>query len=151
MKLIFLWLKTPCKISEPFDNPFWEKIKWSRKKEEVDYCGNLQICELLESWHIGLGSSVVSCVKYLTWMFRRHVWGWRCSFNLKYELYGGNISPLQMHLASHWYVNAEWKHACKGLFINYFCTRKHCQEQPKSFTQKQHLFAGQYCFGRQRV
>ena len=32
--LIFLWLKTPCKISEPYDNPFWERSKRSREKEE---------------------------------------------------------------------------------------------------------------------
>ena len=23
--LFFLWVKTPCKILEPYDNPFWEK------------------------------------------------------------------------------------------------------------------------------
>ena len=23
--LFFLWLKTPCKFSEPYDNSFWEK------------------------------------------------------------------------------------------------------------------------------
>ena len=28
-----LWLKTPCKISEPYDNRFWEKSRWSRERE----------------------------------------------------------------------------------------------------------------------
>ena len=31
--LIFLWVKTPCKISEPYNNPFLEKSKCRRKKK----------------------------------------------------------------------------------------------------------------------
>ena len=27
-------LKTPCKISEPYDKPFWEKSMWHRKKKK---------------------------------------------------------------------------------------------------------------------
>ena len=34
--LFVVWLKTPCKISEPYDNPFWEKSKWRRKRERID-------------------------------------------------------------------------------------------------------------------
>ena len=26
--LIFLLVRSPCKISEPYDNPFWEKSLW---------------------------------------------------------------------------------------------------------------------------
>jgi hypothetical protein len=37
--LFLLRLKTPCKISEPFDNPFWEKSNPSRgKREREDKC-----------------------------------------------------------------------------------------------------------------
>jgi hypothetical protein len=31
--LFCLWLKTPCKISEPYDNPFWEKNNGSGRKK----------------------------------------------------------------------------------------------------------------------
>jgi hypothetical protein len=31
--LFFLWLKTPCEIPEPYDNPLLEKSKCRRKKE----------------------------------------------------------------------------------------------------------------------
>ena len=31
--LIFWWLIIPCKISEPYENPFWEKSKCRREKE----------------------------------------------------------------------------------------------------------------------
>jgi hypothetical protein len=34
--LFFSWLKAPCKISEPYDNSFWEKSNPAeRKKEET--------------------------------------------------------------------------------------------------------------------
>jgi hypothetical protein len=32
--LCFLWVKTPCKISEPYINPFWEKNNMGRKKKK---------------------------------------------------------------------------------------------------------------------
>ena len=36
-KIFFCWwFKTPCNILEPYDNPFWVKSKWSRKKEEEE-------------------------------------------------------------------------------------------------------------------
>ena len=31
--LFFVWLKTPHKISEPYDNFFWEKSNPAEKKE----------------------------------------------------------------------------------------------------------------------
>ena len=31
--LIFLWLKTPCNISKPYDNPFWGENNGGRKRE----------------------------------------------------------------------------------------------------------------------
>jgi hypothetical protein len=31
--LIFLCLETPCKISEPYDNPFWVKSNIGGKRE----------------------------------------------------------------------------------------------------------------------
>ena len=31
--LYFLWLKTPCKISEPYNNHFWEKSNARRERE----------------------------------------------------------------------------------------------------------------------
>jgi hypothetical protein len=31
--LIFLCLETPCKISEPYDNPFWVKSNLGGKRE----------------------------------------------------------------------------------------------------------------------
>jgi hypothetical protein len=30
----FLWLKTPCKISEPYDNPFWEKSNPAEERQK---------------------------------------------------------------------------------------------------------------------
>ena len=30
----FLWVKTPCKISKPYDNPLWEKSNAGREKKE---------------------------------------------------------------------------------------------------------------------
>ena len=33
--ILFFWcLKTPCKISEPYDNPFWEKSNPAQRKKE---------------------------------------------------------------------------------------------------------------------
>ena len=32
--LFFFWVKTPCKISEPYVNPFWEKSNCGGKKKE---------------------------------------------------------------------------------------------------------------------
>jgi hypothetical protein len=32
----FLWLKTPCKISDPYDNSFWEKINDRREREREE-------------------------------------------------------------------------------------------------------------------
>ena len=32
--LVFLWLKTPCKISKPYDNSFWEKSNPSGKERK---------------------------------------------------------------------------------------------------------------------
>jgi hypothetical protein len=31
--LIFLSIKTPCKISEPYNNPFWEKSNPAERRE----------------------------------------------------------------------------------------------------------------------
>ena len=42
--LFFLWVKTPCKISEPYDNPFWEKSNPAQRKKEREnavYSGHL--------------------------------------------------------------------------------------------------------------
>ena len=37
--VFFVWLKTPCKISEPYDNLFWEKSnpQKERKQEETNF------------------------------------------------------------------------------------------------------------------
>jgi hypothetical protein len=32
--LIFLLLRSPCRISEPYDNPFWEKSDGGRRKKK---------------------------------------------------------------------------------------------------------------------
>jgi hypothetical protein len=32
----FVWIKTLFKLSEPYDNPFWEKSKWSRRKKKTN-------------------------------------------------------------------------------------------------------------------
>ena len=42
--LFLLWLKTPSKISEPYDNPFWEKSKRNKEEESEKndvYSGHL--------------------------------------------------------------------------------------------------------------
>ena len=32
--LFLLWLKTPCQILEPYDNPFWEKSNIGRENKK---------------------------------------------------------------------------------------------------------------------
>ena len=32
--IFFVWLKTPCKISEPYDTSFWEKSNGGGEKEK---------------------------------------------------------------------------------------------------------------------
>ena len=40
--LIFLWVKTPCNISETYKNPFWEKSKCSGTTKGRDKLGQSQ-------------------------------------------------------------------------------------------------------------
>ena len=33
--LLILWIRSPSKISEPWDNPFWEKSMWTGRKKRT--------------------------------------------------------------------------------------------------------------------
>ena len=39
--LIFLWLKTPCKVSEPYNNPFWVKSNREEREKNIVNSGHL--------------------------------------------------------------------------------------------------------------
>ena len=44
--LISLLLITPCKISEPYDNPFWEKVTRQKQREREEREKNVLIVDI---------------------------------------------------------------------------------------------------------